>query len=49
MALTTYGTAANETVKLWSKKLWREALSQTYVSRFMGTGVESRSRPESCR
>ena len=41
MALTTYATGANETLKLWSKKLWREALSQTYVSRFMGTGSDN--------
>jgi N4-gp56 family major capsid protein len=41
VASTTFATGNNATVKLWAKKLWREALSQTYVSRFMGTGSDN--------
>ena len=41
MATTSYATGANETVKLWAKKLLQEALSQTYASRFMGSGSDS--------
>lgn len=36
MATTDYGVNANEAVKLWSRKLMREALKQTWASRFMG-------------
>ena len=41
MAQTSYGVNANEAVKLWSRKLMREALKQTWASRFMGTGSDS--------
>jgi N4-gp56 family major capsid protein len=41
MAQTAYGVNANEAVKLWSRKLMREALKQTYASKFMGTGSDS--------
>ena len=37
MAQTSYGVNANEAVKLWSRKLMREALKQTWASKFMGT------------
>ena len=33
---TSYGVNDNEAVKLWSRKLMREALKQTWASRFMG-------------
>jgi N4-gp56 family major capsid protein len=36
MAQTSYGVNANEAVKLWSRKLMREALKQTWASKFMG-------------
>lgn len=35
---TAYGVNAPEAVKLWSRKLDREALKRTYAKRFMGTG-----------
>lgn len=41
MATTAYGVNHNLAVKLWSKKLLREALKETYVSRFMGTSKDS--------
>ena len=41
MAVTSYGVNANEAVKLWSRKLFREALNQTSLSRFMGTDTNS--------
>ena len=41
MAQTAYGVNANEAVKLWSRKLMREALKQTWASRFMGTTSNS--------
>lgn len=41
MAQTNYGVNANEAVKLWSRKLMREALKQTWASRFMGTDSNS--------
>ena len=41
MALTEYGVNANEAVKLWSRRLAREALKQTYIQRFLGTGDSS--------
>ncbi len=41
MAQTSYGVNANEAVKLWSRKLMREALKQTWASRFMGTDSNS--------
>lgn len=37
MATTSYGVNHPLAVKLWSRKLFREALKQTYVSRFTGT------------
>src|SRR3990167_9454949 len=37
MANTSYGVNDALAVKLWAKKLFREALKETYVSRFMGT------------
>lgn len=38
MATTSYGVNDALAVKLWSKKLFQEALKQTYFSRFMGKG-----------
>lgn len=38
MATTAYGVNANEAVKLWSRKLAREALKETFIQRFIGTG-----------
>lgn len=37
MAQTAYGVNANEAVKLWSRKLMREALKQCWASKFMGS------------
>lgn len=45
MAATTYGASSatndREQVKLWSRKLFREALKQTWCSKFMGTTSNS--------
>ncbi len=41
MAQTAYGVNANEAVKLWSRKLMREALKQTWASKFMGKDSNS--------
>jgi len=41
MATTAYGVNHPLAVKLWSPKLLREALKETYVSRFMGTSKNS--------
>jgi N4-gp56 family major capsid protein len=41
MAVTEYGVNHPLAVKLWSKRLLREALKQTYVSRFMGRTANS--------
>jgi len=41
MATTSYGVNANEAVKLWSRKLMREALKQTWASKFMGKDSNS--------
>lgn len=41
MATTSYGVNANEAVKLWSRKLMREALKATWASRFMGNDSNS--------
>ena len=41
MATTDYGLNSNETVKLWSRKLFRESLKQTWMFRFMGRGTNS--------
>jgi len=41
MADTVYGVNAPEAVKLWSRKLMREALKQTWASRFMGKDSNS--------
>lgn len=41
MATTNYGLNSPETVKLWSRKLFREALKRTYAYKFMGTGSDS--------
>ena len=41
MATTDYGVNHPLAVKLWSKKLIREALKETYISRFMGTSKDS--------
>lgn len=41
MSATAYGVNANEAVKLWSRKLAREALKETYIGRFVGTGRNS--------
>jgi N4-gp56 family major capsid protein len=41
MATSSWGTNSPEAVKLWSRKLFQEALSQTYAKRFMGKGTDS--------
>ena len=41
MADTQYNLNDPETVKLWSRKLDREALKRTYMKRFMGEGSSS--------
>ena len=41
MADTAYGVNAAEAVKLWSRKLAREALRKTYIKNFMGPGSNS--------
>lgn len=41
MPATHYGVNAPEAVKLWSRRLAREALKETYISRFIGTGRNS--------
>ncbi len=41
MAQTAYGVNAPEAVKLWSRKTMREALKQTWASRFMGADSNS--------
>jgi N4-gp56 family major capsid protein len=41
MADTSYNLNDAETVKLWSRKLDREALKRTYMKRFMGDGSDS--------
>lgn len=41
MATTAYGVNHPLAVKLWSKRLMREALKETFVSRFMGTSKDS--------
>ncbi len=41
MAATEYGVNHPLAVKLWSRKLMREALKQTYASRFMGSTTSS--------
>ena len=41
MAITSYGTNANETVKVWSRKLFRESLKATWLYKFMGEGTDS--------
>lgn len=48
MAQTAYGVNDALAVKLWAKKLFREALKSTYFSRFMGSTPNSliQLRPE---
>lgn len=41
MATTAYPVNHPLAVKIWSKKLLREALKETFVSRFMGTSKDS--------
>jgi N4-gp56 family major capsid protein len=41
MATTSYGVNANEAVKLWSRKLFHEALKSTWAYKFMGEGSDS--------
>lgn len=41
MATTAYGTNNALAVKLWSKKLFHEALKQTFMSRYMGDDSNS--------
>lgn len=41
MAITSYGVNHPLTVKLWAKRLFREALKATYASKFMGTSTNS--------
>jgi hypothetical protein len=41
MAVTSYGVNAPEAVKLWSRKLFREALKSTWAYKFMGKDSNS--------
>lgn len=41
MSDTSYGLNSPEAVKLWSRKLFREALKETWAYKFMGTGSNS--------
>jgi N4-gp56 family major capsid protein len=41
MATTQYGVNHPLAVKLWSKKLFQEALKETFISRFMGSGTDA--------
>src|SRR5687768_17725951 len=41
MAVTSYGLNSSETVKVWSRKLFRESLKQTWLHKFMGEGTDS--------
>jgi N4-gp56 family major capsid protein len=41
MAQTSYGVNAPEAVKLWSKRLAREALKATWIGKFIGESDES--------
>ena len=41
MAVTSYGLNSPETVKLWSRKLFHEALKQTWASKFIGKSSNS--------
>jgi N4-gp56 family major capsid protein len=41
MATTSYGTNNPLAVKVWSKRLYREALKATWYSKFMGEGTDS--------
>ena len=41
MATTSYGVNDNLAVKLWAKKLFHEALAQTFFGRYMGEGSDS--------
>lgn len=41
MAATYYGVNAPEAVKLWSKRLAREALKATYIGKFIGDSDDS--------
>ena len=41
MAATEYGVNHPLAVKLWSKKLLREALKETFISRFMSSGTNN--------
>ena len=41
MAVSTYGVNHPLAVKLWSKKLFQQALRETYFSRFLGKTADS--------
>ncbi len=41
MAVTSYGVNSAETVKKWSRKLFREALKSTWLYKFMGSSSQS--------
>lgn len=41
MATTSYGVNHPLAVKQWARKLYHEALKETYFARFMGTGSDS--------
>ena len=41
MAVTNYGVNSPEAVKLWSRRLAREALKKTYIQRFVGDSDDS--------
>ena len=41
MATSSWGVNSPEAVKLWGRKLFREALKSTWVYKFMGTDSNS--------
>ena len=41
MATTNFGVNSPQAVKLWSRKLFREALKRTWFYKFMGKGSDS--------
>ena len=41
MADTQFGTNDSLTVKLWARKLFHEALKETWFSKFIGEGTDS--------
>jgi N4-gp56 family major capsid protein len=41
MAVTSFGVNAPQAVKLWSRKLFHEALKGTTMAKYMGSGSDS--------